>query len=99
MSPRSKPLTKHKRVSRASRPLTREEKDNKKDYESYRRRRKSLGNKGFQLHKRCKAEVLVLVQDNDGGRTHFWSSKPLSAVWPPRGTTLVSSLSLPSQGN
>lgn len=91
MSPRSKSQTKHhKRLPRACRPLTRKEKDAKKDYESYRRRRKCLGNKGFELNTRCKAQVFVLVKDKDGGRSHFWSSEKLSDVWPPSGIALVS---------
>lgn len=99
MSSKSKAAVKHKRLPRACRPLTRKEKDAKKHYESYRRRRKCLGNKGFELNTRCEAQVFVLVKDKDGGRSHFWSSENLSNIWPPSGTTLVSSLFLPPRSN
>lgn len=90
MSPRSKSQPKHhKRLPRPCRPLSRKEKDVKKDYESYRRRRKCLGNKGFELNTRCNARVFVLVKGKDGGRSHFWSSEKLSDVWPPSGIALV----------
>lgn len=80
-------------LPRAYRPLTRKEKDAKKHYESYRRRRKCLGNKGFELNTRCKAQVFVLVKDKEGERSHFWSSEKLSDTWPPNGIELVSKTS------
>ena len=96
MAPRMQPKGARSRgkqveqLPRAYRPLTRKEKDAKKQYESYRRRRKCLGNKGFELNTRCKAKVFVLIKDKEGERSHFWSSEKLSDTWPPNGMKLVS---------